>query len=361
MLPPIHAARSLRSAPALLTALAVSAASPASADINAWGTEVAAGTAARYVDTMPVINSNVDIGPNPSPQHASYEFIVNTGNYNGGVGPATTGSSALIGVRNSFVGDQGGAKFEQWFGTAQYGVTAFGVADYTLGPNSAGVDVHIVFTCDTVAGITTVYENGVAVGTAPYTFLLAGMVGIGQVHDPAAGDADPLAGQMHGVAVYDGLLPLAEIVAHHDAYFQGGLGSNYCTANPNSSGATGRISAVGSLQVASNNFVLTAEDLPLNSFGFFLTSRTQGFVQLPGGSQGNLCLSGAIGRFVQQIQSSGATGSISIVVNLSALPTPTGLVAAQAGEAWHFQAWHRDTAGGTPSSNFTNGLRVVFQ
>jgi hypothetical protein len=334
---------------------------PASADINDWANEVAVGTPVRYVDASPVLNSNVDIGPNQSPQHATYELIFNSGNYNGGAGPATTGSSALIGVRNSFVGDQGGAKFEQWFGTAQYGVTEFGVADFNIAPNTESTNVHVVFVCDTVTGVTTVYENGVTVGSAPYAFRLAGMVGIGQVHDPVAGDADPLAGQLFGVAVYDGLLPLAEIIAHRDAYFQGGLGTNYCTPNPNSTGATGSISATGSLQVASNNFVLAVEDLPLSSFGFFLVSRAQGFVQMPGGSQGNLCLSGGIGRFQQQVQSSGATGSFSIPVNLMALPTPTGAVAAQAGDTWNFQAWHRDAVGGVATSNFTDGLEVRFQ
>jgi hypothetical protein len=349
-------------APLATVALVLAVASPpAAADINDWASEVAVGTPVRYVNAAPVINSNVDIGPNQSPQHATYELIFNAGNYNGGAGPATTGSSALIGVRNSFVGDQAGAKFEQWFGTAQYGVTQFGIADFNIAPNTENTNVHVVFVCNTSTGLTTVYENGVNVGTAPYAFRLAGMVGIGQVHDPTAGDADPLAGQLYGVAVYDGLLPLAEIIAHRDAYFQGGLGTNYCTANPNSTGAAGSISATGSLQVASNNFVLAVEELPLNSFGFFLVSRSQGFVPMPGGSQGNLCLSGAIGRFQNQIQSSGATGSFSIPVNLTAIPTPTGTVAAQAGDTWNFQAWHRDAVGGVPTSNFTDGLGVLFQ
>jgi hypothetical protein len=230
-----------------------------------------------------------------------------------------------------------------------------------MAPNTESTNVHVVFVCDTVTGVTTIYENGVNVGTAPYAFRLAGMVGIGQVHDPTAGDADPLSGQLHGVAVYDGLLPLIEIIAHRDAYFQGGLGTSYCMANPNSTGVPGRISATGSLHVASNNFVLAVEDLPLNSFGFFLVSRTQGFVQMPGGSRGNLCLSGSIGRFQQQIQSSGATGSFSIPVNLTAIPTPSGAVSAQAGDRWNFQAWHRDAVGGLPTSNFTDGLTVLFQ
>ena len=97
-------------------------------------------------------------------------------------------------------------------------------------------------------------------------------------------------------------------------------------------------------------------------FSFFLTSRTQGFSANPGGSQGNLCLAGAIGRYVGpgQIQSSGATGSITLQLNLGAMPQPTGPVAAVAGQTWNFQAWYRDAVAGTPTSNFTDGLRVTF-
>jgi hypothetical protein len=114
--------------------------------------------------------------------------------------------------------------------------------------------------------------------------------------------------------------------------------------------------------VASNDVTLTAEDLPLNAFGFFLASRTQGFIQNPAGSQGNLCLGGSIGRYVGpgQIQNSGGAGSISLVLDLAQTPTPTGLVAVVAGETWNFQGWHRDAVAGNATSNFTNGLSIAF-
>lgn len=31
-----------------------------------------------------------------------------------------------------------------------------------------------------------------------------------------------------------------------------------------------------------------------------------------------------------------------------------------AGETWHFQAWHRDSGSMGGTSNFTNGLEIVF-
>jgi hypothetical protein len=139
-------------------------------------------------------------------------------------------------------------------------------------------------------------------------------------------------------------------------------GSNYCTANANSTGVGASMSASGSNSASANDLVLEANDLPVNSFGFFLTSQTQGFVANPGGSQGNLCLGGAIGRYVGtgQIQNSGATGSIGLAIDNTQVPQPTGLVAVAAGETWNFQAWHRDAVGGSATSNFTDGYEITF-
>ncbi|MEZ6018408.1 MAG: hypothetical protein R3F49_25155 [Planctomycetota bacterium] len=142
-----------------------------------------------------------------------------------------------------------------------------------------------------------------------------------------------------------------------------GLGVNYCAAVANSTGATGRMSATGNAVVAANNVILEASDLPNGSFGFFLTSRSAGFVANPGGSQGNLCLSGSVGRFVGpgQIQNSGTIGAIQLAIDLTSQPTPTGLVAVQAGETWNFTAWYRDVVSGSATSNFADGLEITFQ
>lgn len=143
----------------------------------------------------------------------------------------------------------------------------------------------------------------------------------------------------------------------------GGTGVNFCgPAVPNSSGFPATMTASGSITVADNNLTISATDLPQNSFGFFLTSTTQNTVGQPGGSQGVLCLGGSVGRFVGpgQIQNSGALGEISLALDLSQQPTPTGLVQVQPGETWSFQAWFRDAVGGQVTSNFTDGLEVTF-
>jgi len=140
------------------------------------------------------------------------------------------------------------------------------------------------------------------------------------------------------------------------------IGTNYCAAAVNSTGSAASMSASGSAAVASNNLVLAAGNLPLNAFGFFLTSLAQGFIANPGGSQGNLCLSGSIGRYVGfgQVQNSGAAGAISLAVDLTQHPTPSGFVSVQVGETWNFTAWYRDSFGGSATSNFADGLEISF-
>jgi hypothetical protein len=159
----------------------------------------------------------------------------------------------------------------------------------------------------------------------------------------------------------DGALLMANALVHTA---NGAVGTPYCTPGvANSTGVPGVLRATGSSVVASNNLTLAVSSLPLNAFGFFLTSRTQGFVAQPGGSQGVLCLGGSIGRYVGpgQIKNTGATGSFELVLDLMQTPTPTGPVAILAGETWNFTSWHRDAVGGAATSNFTDGLSLGFQ
>ena len=111
-----------------------------------------------------------------------------------------------------------------------------------------------------------------------------------------------------------------------------------------------------------NDVVLFASDMPQNALAYFLISRTQGFVAGPAGSAGNLCLGGDIGRFVGfgQILNTGTGGAVSLPIDLTRLPQPTMNVAAMPGDTWNFTCWFRDAIGGSPTSNFTDGLRIDF-
>lgn len=137
------------------------------------------------------------------------------------------------------------------------------------------------------------------------------------------------------------------------------IGTTYCSAVPNSTGVITTISASGSAVVSQNDFTLVGTNMPLNQFGLFVNGTAQGFVPNPGGSNGNLCVGGGLGRFNSGIVSSGATGSVSFNVDLTAIPRPSSTVAVMAGDTWYFQLWHRDTAG-PGFSNFSEGLEVSF-
>lgn len=141
---------------------------------------------------------------------------------------------------------------------------------------------------------------------------------------------------------------------------QGPIGMSTCAGVPNSTGQGGLLTVVGSTFVVDNAVVLRAERLPANSFGYFLTSAVSGFVAQPGGSQGNLCLGGAIGRYSGNVLGSGAAGSFSLGIDPSSTPTPTGSVTIAAGQTWHYQCWHRD-ANPQVTSNFTGAVGVTYR
>ena len=106
---------------------------------------------------------------------------------------------------------------------------------------------------------------------------------------------------------------------------------------------------------------LRAESLPFNVFGFFVASNDVSGGVIPSGSSGSLCLGGAIGRYANAVLSSGPSGEFSFTLLPSQIARPSGPVAAQPGETWYFQAWHRDTVNGAQTSNFTNAVGITFE
>ena len=320
--------------------------------MSAWLDAVGSGFAPSFVDSGFIGPSEADIGPTNGAAGVTYEFVVH--------GDNAGASTGLLGSRD---GAAVGLKFEQWSNSEQYGVTNFGIADHYFSAqnNTPNEDVHLVFVADPSSATTELFENGVSLGTVPSAPVLYGLMGIGKIHG-SAGDVDVMdTGQVFGVAVYEGKLTAQEILEHHDAYFFGNLGTNYCTPVPNSTGVPGVVEASGSRLVSSDNFSLTAKALPARQFGIFLAAPLQGYIPGAGGtSNGNLCLSGAIGQFVQagQVKHSGAAGEFSMQVPLTQVPQLGGFISVLPGDTWNFQAWHRDTVG--LGSNFTNGVEVEF-
>ena len=140
------------------------------------------------------------------------------------------------------------------------------------------------------------------------------------------------------------------------------IGSAFCAAVPSSTGRPGRLRASGTTNALANRTDLVAWDLPANAAGFFIVSRDQGFVPMAGGSLGNLCLDGQIGRYVApgQIGFTGLSGSLRLSVHWTAVPGPFGPRMAVAGETWSFQAWFRDSVWGAAMSNFNEGVAVTL-
>ena len=142
------------------------------------------------------------------------------------------------------------------------------------------------------------------------------------------------------------------------------VGTSFCDpAVLNSTGAPATVSLTGSTFITANHLTVVAESLPLNSTALYLVSREQGFAAQPGGSLGNLCLGGGIGRFIGagEVMNSGALGMTSLPVDLTSIPTPSQLVSSVSGDTWSFQCWYRDSSGGLPTSNFTSGVAVTLR
>ncbi|MEZ6003872.1 MAG: hypothetical protein R3F33_06760 [Planctomycetota bacterium] len=142
-----------------------------------------------------------------------------------------------------------------------------------------------------------------------------------------------------------------------------GVGTRYCDpAQINSTGQAGQLWAIGQTLAGEENLNLCLAQLPPGHLSMFLASPTQGFVPSVGGSQGDLCLGGAIGRFnrIDQVRIVPANGAWTKRVDFHDIPTPTAPVSILAGQTWCFQNWYRDHIPAS-TSNLTNAVEIQFQ
>lgn len=337
----------------LVVVLGVLFAVPAQADLNQWLTAVGQGAPSAYVAHTVAVPSVANIGAINSSTGATYEFLVN--------GTLDGASSALMGTRNNGVSANGALKFEQNANTGAYGVTHAGVWDWSIGSTLANTDVHLCFVVDFVANTTLLYEDGQLVGSAAWAIHLAGDVGLGHWYDANGPSVDPYVGTIFGVAVYDQALATTEILDHATSFHSPiGIGGGICPgAAVNSTGVAGVFDVVGSANAADNSLTLRVSDLPTDEFAVCLVADGQVFIPNFAGSSGHLCVSPNFGYFASQIQNTGASGSFSMPVDLTALPMATP-VSVNPGETWYFQAWHRDHDP-VSTTNFTQGYYIQFQ
>ncbi len=206
------------------------------------------------------------------------------------------------------------------------------------------------------------FVDGVSIATGSETTAdLSGIV-VGARYTVSNGHVGAIA----EVLVYEGVLSDADRQAIEGylavKYTSSGLGTNYCTAVANSTGVPATISASGSAAAAQNNLTLTASSLPTGQFAYFVTGQAPGFIAGPGGSQGNLCIIGQLGRFTApgQVLNSGSAGEVSLSIDLTNVPLGANFLAVQPGDTWNFTLWYRDN-NPRPTSNFTDALEIVFQ
>jgi subtilisin family serine protease len=132
------------------------------------------------------------------------------------------------------------------------------------------------------------------------------------------------------------------------------IGTSYCVAAPNSTGAGATIRAIGSVVVAQNDVSLAVEGLPANKAGLFFFGPTQ--VQQPFGN-GFRCVSGGTLR-LGPTQFANAQGVAVRGVDLAA-PPALGVIAP--GATSNFQFWYRDPDASGASFNLSNAVSVTWQ
>ena len=157
-------------------------------------------------------------------------------------------------------------------------------------------------------------------------------------------------------------LASAALLTTTHASAQTTIGSNFCIALSNSTGQAATISATGLPVAAANMVTLSSTNLPTNTIGIFIVGTQAVTGSPPANSVGNLCVGGTLGMFSSMPQLTGATGQVSAAIDLTAIPQIGGTTSAVfPGDRLSFQFWFRDFAGMTRTTNFSNGVEIVFE
>ena len=135
-----------------------------------------------------------------------------------------------------------------------------------------------------------------------------------------------------------------------------GIGTNYCTANANSTGFPAEIGASGSASVAANSLTLSAQQCPPTQNGIFYYGSTS--IQLVFGNGFRCVGAGATGVGRLPVVQADGGGVASYQVDFTS--PPTAATAIVAGSTWYFQFWYRDPAGGGAFFDLTDGVQIDF-
>jgi len=133
------------------------------------------------------------------------------------------------------------------------------------------------------------------------------------------------------------------------------IGTNYCVPIANTTGEISITTATGSYAVADNDVTLATADLPLNQFAIYIFAANKDFMPV---AAGNLCVGSPFIRLAGNVLFTGATGEVSLALDLNALPQMTVI---NPGDTYYFQLWHRDGQQPLGSPNFSQGLAILFE
>ncbi len=129
--------------------------------------------------------------------------------------------------------------------------------------------------------------------------------------------------------------------------------SNYCLSSPNSAGSGAHMGWSGMPSVSAGSFALAVSGAPASVNGLFFIGETP--TQVPY-SSGYLCIAPPVARLGPALMTS-STGSASRLLDFNVWPTSV----IDAGSVWNAQFWYRDPLSGSGGTNFSDGLRVVFE
>jgi hypothetical protein len=128
--------------------------------------------------------------------------------------------------------------------------------------------------------------------------------------------------------------------------------SSYCQSSPNSAGAGAYMSWTGAPSIAGNAFTLEVSGAPAGVNGLFFLGQTP--TETPYQS-GYLCIHPPFARLSPTAMTSPG-GMASRALDFGLWPAST----IEPGSVWNMQFWYRDPSAAIGTTNFSDGLRVVF-
>lgn len=136
--------------------------------------------------------------------------------------------------------------------------------------------------------------------------------------------------------------------------------TSYCAARTSSVAFIGgQLVVSGSVRAADNDITLHGQFFPQGATVLPLVGVGTAHVFDVPGSRGTLCIGGGwIGRYVHSLAQGQGFGIFDVPIDLTQVPSSTGVFSAGAGDRLNFQLWYRDIVAGVPVSNFSNAVSV---